>query len=96
VRAGRQWNDAIALAACNGHEAIVKLLIEKGAEPSVQNSRGMTPLHWAAWNGHEAIAKVLVEKGAELSVQNRDGYTPLLVASNHGQTSIVKLLEQYS
>jgi ankyrin repeat protein len=62
----------------------------------MQDSTGMTPLHWASWNGHEAIAKLLVEKGAQLSVHDDDGDTPLLCAAENGHQAIVKLLEQYS
>ena len=50
-----------------GHEAVVKLLLEKGAEPeSKDNDYGRTPLSWAAGSGHEAVVKLLLEKGAEL------------------------------
>ena len=64
-------------ATQNRHGAMAKLLIEKGAEFSVQGSLRMTPLRWAALNGHEAIAKLLVEKGANLSVHDNNGGMPL-------------------
>ncbi|MBE3049891.1 ankyrin repeat domain-containing protein, partial [Candidatus Bathyarchaeota archaeon] len=51
-------------AAENGHEAIVKLLLEKGAYIEAKDSSGWTPLLSAAENGHEAIVKLLLEKGA--------------------------------
>jgi ankyrin repeat protein len=49
------------LAAWNGHKAIAKLLIEKGAELFVQNRVGdtHTSLLVAAKSGHEAIVKLL-------------------------------------
>ena len=48
-----------------GHEEVVKLLVEKGAD---LESKGYsrTPLSLAAMNGHEAVVKLLVEKGANL------------------------------
>jgi ankyrin repeat protein len=49
-----------------GHEAVVKLLLEKGAELETKdNYRGRTPLSWAAEKGHEAVVKLLLEKGAK-------------------------------
>ena len=62
----------------NGHEAVVKLLLEKGAELETKYNNGRTPLSWAARNGHEAVVKLLLEKGAELETKDdRYGRTPL-------------------
>ena len=81
-------------AAWNGHEAVVKLLLERGAELETKdNDSGRTPLLWAAWNGHEAVVKLLLEKGAELETKDNDsGWTPLLWASWNGHEAVVKLL----
>jgi ankyrin repeat protein len=46
-------------------EAVVKLLLEKGAELETKDKDyGWTPLSWAALGGHEAVVKLLLEKGA--------------------------------
>ena len=55
----------LSYAAENGHEAVVKLLLEKGAELEPKDKDGRTPLWWAARSGHEAVVKRLLEKGAE-------------------------------
>ncbi|KAH7115580.1 hypothetical protein EDB81DRAFT_953062 [Dactylonectria macrodidyma] len=49
-------------AAENGHEAIVKLLLEKGADVESKGKGGWTPLLLAAGNGYEAIVKLLQRK----------------------------------
>ena len=49
-------------AAYSGHEAVVKLLVEKGAELDSKDRDGRTPLSHAAGNGHKAVVKLLVEK----------------------------------
>jgi len=35
-----------------GHLDIVKLLLERGVDPNVQDHDGETPLHYAARRGH--------------------------------------------
>ena len=42
-----------------GREAVVKLLLEKGAELESKDTNGRTPLAWAAANRHEAVVKLL-------------------------------------
>ena len=55
-------------AVGNGHEAVVKLLLEKGADQESKGSEsGRTPLSSAAMNGHEAVVIMLLEKGAQKS-----------------------------
>ena len=81
-------------AAENGHEMVVKLLVEKGADVNSKDDRdGWTPLWRAAENGHEAVVELLVEKGADVnSKEDRDGRTPLWWAAENGHEEVVKLL----
>jgi len=81
-------------AAEKGHEAAVKLLIEKGAELEAKDKDdNQTPLSHAAEKGHEAVVKLLLEKGAELEVKDSDyNRTPLLYAAEKGHEAVVKLL----
>ena len=83
----------LSYAAANGHKAVVKLLLEKGAEPEAKDSKyGRTPLWWAVENGHEAVVKLLLEKGAELEAKDDNGRTPLWWAAGNGHEAVVKLL----
>ncbi|KAL2060787.1 hypothetical protein VTL71DRAFT_8839 [Oculimacula yallundae] len=50
----------LAWAAENGHEAIVQLLLDKGANADLKDENGWTPLSWATRNGHEAVIKLLL------------------------------------
>ena len=67
----------LSWAAENGHEAVVKLLLEKGAAVDTADGDGRTPLSWAAENGHETVVKLLLEKGAAVDTVDGDGRTPL-------------------
>ena len=50
--------------ARSGHEAVVKLLLEK-ADIESKPSNGQMPLLWAAKSRHEAVVKLLLEKGLQ-------------------------------
>ena len=84
----------LSFAAGEGHDDIVRLLLEKGAEIEVKDwNYHYTPLSGAAMNGHEAVVKLLLEKGAEIEVKDRVySFTPLLWAAENGHEAVVKLL----
>jgi ankyrin repeat protein len=82
----------LSYAAEYGHEAMVALLLEKGAELDTKDTYGWTPLSYAAGSGHEAVVKLLLEKGAELEIKDTDGWTPLSYAARNGREAVVELL----
>ena len=46
-----------------GHEAVVKLLLEReNVDPNRSDKDGRTPLWWAAMKGHEGVVKLLLER----------------------------------
>ncbi|KAJ6439191.1 Serine/threonine-protein phosphatase 6 regulatory ankyrin repeat subunit A [Purpureocillium lavendulum] len=79
-------------AAKNGHETVVQVLVEKGADINANGRYGRTPLSWAAEDGHEAVVRLLVEKGADIDAKGRYGLTPLLGAAENGHEAVVRLL----
>ena len=74
-----------------GHEAVVKILVEAGADLN-KTVRLVTPLYMAAWHGDEAIVKILVKAGADLNMANNDGWTPLRITAEKGHEAVVKIL----
>ena len=82
----------LSWAARNGHEAIVKLLLDKGAAIESKDTYNQTPLSYAAQNNHEAIVQLLLDKGAATESKDRYGQTPLSYAAQNGHEAIVKLL----
>ena len=66
-------------AAAMGHEAVVRLLVERDdVEADLKDQRGRTPLWGAAVSGHEAVVRLLVERDdVEADSKDQDGRTPL-------------------
>jgi ankyrin repeat protein len=54
-------------AAARGHLAIVRLLLEQGADPNAREAGDHTiPLHWAAAHGHVDVMRALLDAGADV------------------------------
>jgi len=53
----------LMLAAVEGHVALGKLLLEKGARTSPTNNKGQTALSIATQKGHTAFAEMLQAHG---------------------------------
>jgi ankyrin repeat protein len=56
----------LSWAAGNGHEAVVRLLVERDdVEADSKDQGGRTPLSWAAGNWHEAVVRLLQSNKAD-------------------------------
>jgi ankyrin repeat protein len=84
----------LSWAAENGHEAIVKQLLDTGkVDVDPKDNYGLTPLSWAAENGHAATVKQLLDTGkVDVDSKKNDGRTPLSWAVEDGHEAIVKQL----
>ena len=65
-------------------EAIIRMLVELGADVDVAGRQGMTPLMWAARCCLE-VAELLIELGADVSAEDRGGYTALMNAASSNE-----------
>jgi len=76
---------ALHCAAFNGHEAVVALLLEKGAALDIKDTQSYYPLHLSVSRGHVAITEKLLAAGANIEVLTSQNGTPLHIAaaSNH-------------
>ncbi len=79
----------LMMAALRGQLALVRLLIEKGADV---NKTGWTPLHYAATGGHTEIITLLLENHAYIDAESPNGTTPLMMAAQYGTGAAVQLL----
>ena len=83
----------LSWAAASGHEAVVKLLLEKDATvETVDSEYGQTPLSWAAESGHEAVVKLLLEKDADIDAEDNLGWTALQLAAFNRHIQVERLL----
>lgn len=72
----------IHLAAGSGHIEIVRLLLDRGANPNAHGGEGnFTPLHAA--NDVE-IAKLLISRGADVNARDSQGWQPIHNATMPG------------
>lgn len=81
-------------AAQWGHPGIVKLLLDKGADPNVAESGGLagTALTRAAVNGHFDIVKMLVDAKADVNATDYEKRTGLHLAIQTGREDIALYL----
>ncbi|WP_026531922.1 ankyrin repeat domain-containing protein [Arthrobacter sp. H41] len=55
----------LMLASYNGHPALVRDLVHRGADVNRENDRGQTPLAGAVFKGHADVARILHAAGAD-------------------------------
>jgi ankyrin repeat protein len=82
----------LLLAARDGHDAMVELLLDKGAEVNAQGGVDGNALQAASLRGYEQVVKLLLDKGAEVNAQGGDYGNALQAASSRGHEKVVKLL----
>ena len=77
---GREKMIPLAIAAQNGHEEMLSLLIAKGADVNARDEYGNTPLHRAVGPSvarQSNVIEVLLDHDANPHIPNEDGRTPL-------------------
>jgi ankyrin repeat protein len=94
---------ALHIAAGWGHESVVLLLLDKGADINAKTSGNLTALHLAVGYGKENVALILLNKGANVQEKTTANIAIFILAQNLGSiepTKIVRAqldeLEKYS
>ena len=72
--------------------AIVRLLIERGADLEARTELGYTALSSAASSGKPELVTLLLDTGALIEAEDLDGKTPLMLAAEECKPGTVSLL----
>ncbi|KAJ6528107.1 ankyrin repeat-containing domain protein [Mycena capillaripes] len=86
------YGTPLAVASCFRLEAIVQLLLGKGADVNAQCGPYGSALYAAMCNGAENVAELLLVNGADVNMRVDIYGTPLVAASEFGQETLVQLL----
>ena len=82
----------LALACTNGNAAVVKLLLDAGADANATMKGGETVLMMAARAGSVDAVKALLVRGAKHDMREGHGQTALMWAAAEGHAAVVRAL----
>lgn len=90
-------SSALQQAAQHGHEAVVDLLLAKGADVNYFMNEpyemcGVTAVQMAVAGGNLAVTRRLIEAGANVNESCREADSPLQAAVRGGDTAMLELL----
>ena len=93
----RSLSTPLQIAAHKGNEAVVRLLLDHGANIN-QRSVHASTLDYAVEEGHEPIVRLLLERGAKVTIEAANPYyglrglSTLVLAARVGHAGITKLV----
>ncbi len=80
----------IHAAAASKNIAIVRAVLEAGADPNVPQQQGFVPLHEAGTSGNRELAELLVKHGADPHLANDAGKTSIDLAREKGHAELAE------
>ena len=92
--AGPNGRRPLNWAAIRNDTAMIRALLDAGANINAANLTGFTPLHHAAEAGSKEAAILLITNGANLTLRNRNGQTPEQTATASHYPEIAEILRQ--
>lgn len=94
-----EYGNTLLLLACQYRcEDLVRIMLNKGADPNAVNSSGACCLHFACYRDScsYAIAKILLQNGANPDIAETSyGCTPLHYCAGNGDLNFCKLMLSY-
>jgi hypothetical protein len=92
--AGPNGRRPLNYAAVRNDAAVIRALLDAGANINSANRTGFTPLHHAAEAGSKEAATLLITNGANLTLRNKYGQTPEEVATAFHHPELAEILHQ--
>ncbi|KAM7086670.1 ankyrin repeat domain-containing protein 42 isoform 5-T5 [Molossus nigricans] len=77
------------------HSGSLEALIINGANLTVQDDRGCTPLHLAATHGHSFTLQIMLRSGVDPSITDVREWKPVHYAAFHGRLGCLQLLVKW-
>ena len=85
-------NKEMIIAACEGKQRLVHVLITLGADLETRDNDNNTALHISAEEGHESVVRVLLQHGIDINIRGYDNFTPLITAARMGHLRVSRML----
>ncbi|MGQ0561734.1 MAG: ankyrin repeat domain-containing protein [Gemmatimonadota bacterium] len=92
LTAGRSHARPLVLAAENGDTALIKFLLQRGAQVNAADQSTITPLIAAARNGRTEAVKLLIAAGADQNARDNNGWSAARFALENGHAEVAALL----
>lgn len=92
----RHGMTALMKAAFFGHEPVVRVLLEHGADPNLMRNDSFTALALAAFFGYGEVVKTLIEFGARTEVVTRAGASARAWARARTYEDVARCLEAHA
>ena len=83
---------ALLSALSLGHENVIGLLLQNGANINIANDKNQTALHFSARGGNTKTIELLLQNKADTNLKDDNGNTALHHAVEYGHADAVKLL----
>lgn len=84
----------LGFAACRGHDEVVRILLDYGADMEARNNADATAVVSLATEGHVSTMQLLLERGADARSRTSSGYNALEAATCDDDIEMVRLLLQ--
>ena len=85
---------ALHVAAAWGYPALAKALLKAGADPTIRNNNGSSPIHLAISQKREELVRILLDHSPQLvsSYNTKNGFYPLHTAALYRERGIAGVL----
>lgn len=89
---GGLYGNALQAASSDGHEKVVQMLIDAGANVNAQGGYHGNALQAASTNDHNKVVQMLIDAGADVNAQGGFYGNALQAASIRGHENVVRIL----
>ena len=86
------YGTTLHAASLGGHEKIVTMLLNKGADVNAQGGLYGSALQAASVEGHDQVVSMLLDKGADVNAQGGEYGNALQAASVEGHDQVMQML----